>query len=353
MQPLIINQTDITPFQFELTQPFVFASNTLTVRKGFYLSIETLAGISVKGEASPLPGVSEETDRRARHDLEDVCILLKEVEVPADKDELFIFMKEKLLLHNYCSSVRFAVESALISLAAKASGLALVEFLGGQVADVSTAALLQGMHVQVLADAKRMMAQGYKVFKLKIGNRNIALDIKKVQDLRMILDKDCLLRLDANRVWSLKEANIFAELSGHERIEFIEEPLSEVARLNEFYQANHMPIALDETLAVIPCGLTAPGRCMPTLANNEGVKAYVLKPTILGLVKSLEWIREARAQGKKAIISSAFESPVGLKVLANLACLTGQTAGLGTERWFKNVKPLVNESGIIPSVLLK
>jgi hypothetical protein len=38
---------------------------------------------------------------------------------------------------------------------------------------------------------------------------------------------------------------------------------------------------------------------------------------------------------------------VGFKVLANLACMSGQIAGLGTERWFKNIKPIVGEDGII------
>ncbi len=121
-----------------------------------------------------------------------------------------------------------------------------------------------------------------------------------------------------------------------------------MSKLNEFYQQTHMPIALDETLAVVSCGVTAPGRCSPTLAHNEGVKAYVIKPTIIGgIIRTLDWIEEARQQGKEAIISSAFESMVSLKVLAHLACLTGQTAGLGTERWFKGVKPLVNEAGLI------
>jgi O-succinylbenzoate synthase len=249
--------------------------------------------------------------------------------------------------------VKFGIESAVLNLASKHAGQTLAQFLGGDCVDVPTAALLQGTHAQVIEDAKRLSDLGYKTFKLKVGDRNIALDVKKVQDLRVIIGKDALIRLDGNRVWSLKEALIFAELTGHDRIEFIEEPLSDPSRLNEFYQQTHWPIALDETLLVLRCGITAPGRCSPTLANSEGVKAFVLKPTILGgIIITLDWIAEARSQGKKAIISSSFESPLGLKTLANLACLTGQTAGLGTERWFRNTKPLVNESGIIPAALL-
>jgi len=43
---------------------------------------------------------------------------------------------------------------------------------------------------------------------------------------------------------------------------------------------------------------------------------------------------------------------LGFKVLANLACLSGQIAGLGTERWFKNIVPIVGENGIIKKEFL-
>ncbi len=78
----------------------------------------------------------------------------------------------------------------------------------------------------------------------------------------------------------------------------------------------------------------------------------MLKPMILGLIPTLDWIEKARLSKRKAIISSAFESPVGFKVLANVACLSGQIAGLGTERWFKNIKPIVDEHGIIKKEFL-
>ena len=95
-----------------------------------------------------------------------------------------------------------------------------------------------------------------------------------------------------------------------------------------------MRVALDESLS-------------SSLAGHEGVLAYVLKPMILGLVPTLDWIQEARLSNRKAIISALYESPGGFKVLVNLACLSGQIAGLGTERWFKNVEPIVGENGII------
>jgi o-succinylbenzoate synthase len=198
-----------------------------------------------------------------------------------------------------------------------------------------------------------LSGQGIKVFKLKVGDRNIALDVKKVNDIRVLLEGESYLRLDANRQWSLKEACIFAELIGNPRIDFIEEPIHDPSQLDAFYQKTRMRLALDETLQMMPIGMNAPGRCSLPLPQQEGVVAYVLKPMVLGLMATLDWIEQAKLLKCKAVISSVYESSVGLKVLANLACLSGQIAGLGTERYLKNPKPIIADNGTIKKELLK
>lgn len=347
MQPLIINHVDFSPFKIPFLHPFTFAGNTIQERKGHYLTIKTVDGQSAQGEVAPLEGLSPETPRRVERDLKEIRTFLMELNVPRDKEELLNLLRHEPQLLYVCSSVRFAVESAILMLASKAAGQSLAEFLGGQLKDVQSAVLLQGSHQDVIADFKRFAKQGVKVFKLKVGDRNIALDVKKIQDIRVLLDQGSYLRLDGNRVWSLKEACIFAQLAGNLNIDFIEEPIFDVTQLETFYQQSRMRIALDETLSVVRSGIRAPGRCSLPLSQQEGVVAYILKPMILGLISSLEWIEEAKLLKRKAIISSAFESPVGFKVLANLACFSGQIAGLGTERWFNNPNPILGENGII------
>jgi len=353
VQPLVISQSDILPFKIPLLKPIMIAGNTVKERSGFYLTIKTSEGLSVQGEIAPLEGISQETDRRAKHDLTEIRSYLMGLEIPPQRDELLGMMRQEPHLLNLCASVRFAVESAILMLASLATHQSLAEFLGADLKDVPSALLLQGTHQEVMADFKRFSSQGAKVFKLKVGDRNIALDVKKIEDIRVFLDQESYLRLDANRAWSFKEACIFAELAGHQQIDFIEEPVNDVTQLDAFYQQTRMRVALDETLAVVRSGIRAPGRCSSPLAGHEGVIAYVLKPMILGLIPTLDWIEEAKLSKRKAIISSVYESPVGFKVLANLACLSGQVAGLGTERWFKNPKAIVGENGIIKKELLK
>ena len=352
MEPLTVSQTAYSPFKIPFLKPFIFAGNTLRERSGFYLSLKTSEGLSVQGEAAPLEGVSQESIRRAKHDLKDTCSHLRGYKIIPQRDELFDMLRHDGHILNLCGSVRFAVESAILTLAAKAANQNLVEFLGGELKDVQTAVLLQGTHQEVICDFKRFSLQGAKVFKLKVGDRNIALDVKKIQDIRLLLDQESYLRLDGNRGWNLKEACIFTELVGNQRIDFIEEPINDVTQLDAFYQQTRMRVALDETLTVVRCGIRAPGRCSSPLAQHEGVIAYVLKPMILGLMPTLDWIEEAKFLKRKAIISSTLESPVGFKVLANLACLSGHIAGLGTERWLKNAKPIVGDNGTIKKEFL-
>lgn len=347
MEPLIVSEVSFAPFKIPFVKPFTFASTTVRERSGFYLTLKTSDELTVTTEIAPLEGLSPETFRRAKHDTKDSCAYLKNFKFVTDKDALIEQLRHDPHVLNQCGSVRFAVESALFLLAASKNKQALIEFLGGTPKDVVSAILLQGSHQEVINDVKRFSQSGAKVFKLKVGDRNIALDVKKVEDIRVLLEHDAYLRLDGNRQWTFKEACIFADLAGNQRIDFIEEPMNDAAQFEAFYQKTRMRVGLDETLQVIKCGIHAPGRCSPPIADNEGVVAYVLKPMILGVLPVLDWIEEARRTKRKAIISSLFESPVAFKVLAQLACLSGQIAGLGTERWFKNPKALVSEDGII------
>ena len=349
----MIAQSSIEPFQLSFQKPFSVGGNFLNERVGFYFNLVSSDGKKAQGEASPLPGLSNESLKKTQHDLQEIQAHLKDLEIPNNKRDLVDQLRRDEVINNLCPSARFAVESAIFSLAVQVNNQSLAEFLDSDLQDVYCAGLLQGTYDQVIADANQMVAHDVEIFNLKVGDRNIPLDVKKVNDVRAVIGEEGLLRLDGNRIWSLSEALLFMQMVGLKQIEFIEEPLSDLAGLNEFYQKTHAPVALDETLAVSRCGVTAPGRCSPTLAQHESVQAYILKPTVLGgIVKTLDWIEEARYSGRKSIISSSFESSVGLKVLATLSLLTGQVAGLGTSRWLKG-ENIVNEQGIILKEFLK
>jgi len=336
VQPIRITSTQIRPYTIQFQRPFIIAGGgAIAHREGLILTLSN--GIfNGQGEIAPLEGVSSETFKKAKHDLFVIEPQLNGIELPETLNDLVSFLKDFRPFEQACSSVRFGVESAIMDLVSQFHNMTLAQFLMASLKEVSTAILLQGSLEEVMHEAKVRESQGYKVFKLKVGDRNIPLDVKKVNQLRKILSADSSIRLDANRAWALNEAVLFGELIGQDRIEFIEEPLKDISHINTFYEKTLIPVALDETLRVLRCGLNTPGRCVPGLDRNEAVSAYVLKPTVLGgITVTLDWIHQSKDLNKKAIISSCFESPIGLGTLKNLALLTGNIPGLGTDLWFK------------------
>lgn len=331
MQPLMITAFDISPYKKSFKKPFNVAGQSLSYREGYYGTF-TANSLSAQGEASPLEGFSSETLKKSAHDLKLYGQTMVGQSITTDKEQLFTFLRNAL--KECAPSSRFAIESALIQLVAQARGQSLAEFLGVPLKKFLPVALLQGDHKQILEETTEYVKAGYRFFKLKVGNRNVPLDVAKVQAVRSVLPSDGTIRLDANRAWSVAQAVTFVQHIGRAHIQFIEEPLSDPSQLAEFAKQAHIPVALDETLMTSRCDVTAPGRCMPTLTNSDAVDYYVIKPSLLGgVLISLDWIEQAKRLGKKAVISSMFETSVGQTMLMQLASHTDQAPGFGTESW--------------------
>ena len=76
----------------------------------------------------------------------------------------------------------------------------------------------------------------------------------------------------------------------------------------------------------------------PMTFTPPDVHAVILKPTLLGFEQARHWARAAAAQGITTVVTSMFESSLGLRVLAAFAAgLNGDrdvAMGLGTASWF-------------------
>lgn len=165
--------------------------------------------------------------------------------------------------------------------------------------------------------AASLKEQGYKTVKMKIGSSgslNVSLEKQRIENVKSY---GHVLRLDANRSLSLQQAElIFDDLD----IDYAEEPLTpattsekHLGNLEELSMRTGIWYALDETLETLdPVLLT---KSFPRL---DGLKALVIKPQVLGM-KTFSWIEWANANQKQVIISSLFETAVGLHQLACLA----------------------------------
>ena len=188
--------------------------------------------------------------------------------------------------------------------------------------------LLAGPREQVLADARRLGDGGGRAVKLKVGSRPVVEDVELTRAVRDTIGDGVGLRLDANRSWTLEQAVAFGQELGACDVEYVEEPLREPEHLREFFDATGIPVALDESLLKLrPDDLE--GRCE--------VGAVVLKPTLLGgITKARQWVAKAAELDIRPVVSSCFESGVGLLALAEFAWMAirgSVPAGLDTYRW--------------------
>jgi o-succinylbenzoate synthase len=182
-----------------------------------------------------------------------------------------------------------------------------------------------------------------RVLKLKVGHTGSVDDDAAAVALLVasLRDSDCLLRIDANCSWSAEQFSLFCAQTRAcgDVIEYVEEPIAvktpeEMVRFcHDVYGddgcCGRPPLGLDESLVQFSLSETV------SLAVAPGVGAIVLKPSVQGdLCRMFRLARVAESRDVKVILSSVFDSGVGLAWAAVLASAIGHprsaSHGIGT-----------------------
>lgn len=265
-------------FRLPLCQAVATArGEALTHREGFLIRVEFEDGLVGFGEASPLPGWSQESP-----------------------DEVEKALRAWPAQNQWPPSVEFAMESARSAWVPERPRVAVA---------------LCGLATRV----EELANMGCPSVKLKLPGEGKAAR-EAVRKARELLPAGTRLRLDANRRFPMAEALAIAREAGEDILEFFEEPTFEIEKLREWPRRIGVPLAVDETLR--ECGAGHPA-C-------QAASIFVIKPTLTG-----GWQRclELAAMGKAVVISSSWESQVGLFALGELAARMPEprmAAGLDT-----------------------
>lgn len=249
------------------------------------------------GEIAPLPGFSHEDLPQAQREAERWLTQWRDGIMPPESE---------------LPSVAFGISCALAELD---ETLPLA-------ANYHSALLCSGDPDELF---NRLRALPRQVAKIKVGLYEAVRD-GMIASLLLEALPDLILRLDANRSWTLAKARQFAGYIAPElrtRIAFIEEPCASREDSLCFARETGINIAWDESVHQTDFVLRA----------ENGVSALVLKPMLIGSISKLQTlILRARQQGLGIVIGSSLESSIGLSQLARLAqALTpGATPGLDT-----------------------
>jgi o-succinylbenzoate synthase len=226
---------------------------------------------------------------------------------------------------------QFAAECAMADVAAQLEGLPLARWLDpstDSARSVPVNAALGGLVVLTPEDLAASAAEGYRVFKVKVGVEALDVELDRLARLADALPPGGQFRLDVNGAWTLHQARRALTALDELPIEALEEPLRhpDLDALSLLQARVGFPLALDESLT---------RGAWPDLSAVP-VRRLVLKPAVLGgLRRTLAMARAAQAVGLEVVVTSLIETSAGLWPTLQLAAAVGSPIpqGLATAGW--------------------
>ncbi len=148
---------------------------------------------------------------------------------------------------------RCALETALLDAHGKRLSLPVSELLGGRVRDRLPVlwTLASGDTARDIAEAEEMIdRRRHNIFKLKIGKRDVADDIRHVGAIKRALGDRASIRVDINMAWSEVEARQGLAMLGDVGCDLAEQPVhrSNRAAMARLAARSAVPIMADEAL---------------------------------------------------------------------------------------------------------
>ena len=327
---MTVKTAEIFRYAVPLDPPLSMGGRTWQTREGFFIKLTDDAGAVGWGEAAPLGNFQSGNLKKTEEQLINVASLLRNQPLPEAIEEMKAIHIDGIALAEYRPAVQWAVETALFTLKSNARQIPLARMLNRHCEpEIPVNGFLSGSLADIVSQAQTLLEQGYRAFKIKVGQCALEDDIKRIQAVNAVIEGKALLRVDANRSWELPDAVEFIRRVGLSTIEYVEEPLKDLSRVGDFYQETFMPVALDESIQALD---------LDRIQSMDGVDVLVLKPSVFGSFHKIwEIATRAKNRGLSVVFSSAFESSYGLTVIAHLAaCLTKNIpAGLDTAKFLK------------------
>ena len=337
-----IERAELIPFRLPLRKPWRFGDHRITERRGWLVRLADTNGVIGWGETTPFPEVGTESPRRAKKWLETALTGLAGMAPERALEDLPPAAAAP-------PAARCGVETALLDLAAKGTGVPLARLLATDAAEsIAVNATLGTLAGTEPEDVDTAIAADFRCLKLKAGVDSPERELAALEKLLDWLPAGVELRLDANRAWSWEQAKQMLGALGGKPVQWVEEPLREPnpAALAALRNASPVPLALDESLNHAN---------LNTLLAAAAADLLVLKPMRLGgLMPCLEMTRQARAAGVSSLVTTTLDGAPATHGAAHLAAAieasgTGLAHGLATGGWLaQDLAPgLVVERGRI------
>jgi muconate cycloisomerase len=244
---LIIRRVDAIPVALPLVKPVRMAAETVTHARNILVRIEAVDGTVGWGEAASAPTMTGDTlgglTAAVRDHLGPALIGTDAWMRPA------LMKRLRAVLHGN-PGAHSAVELALLDLAGQASGVRLIDLVGGPLRREVAPMWLVGNATpdEDVAEAKAKAREGIRFFKLKVGVKPLDSEIVTALAVREALGPDVSICADANCGFSYDAARRYLAATREVDLLFLEQPFADgdLKGLAGLARRTALPIGADE-----------------------------------------------------------------------------------------------------------
>jgi muconate cycloisomerase len=311
--PLIIRRVDAIPVALPLKAPMAMSGVTIATAENLLVRIEAKGGAVGWGEAASAPTMTGDTLGGLIAAVRDHLAPLLLGQDALGRPKLKAIMARALVGNTGAHS---AVEMALLDLAGRVLDRRLIDLIGSARRSAVRPMWLLGNPTpdQDIAEARMREAEGFHLFKLKIGVKPIEKEIAAALAIRQALGPKMPLCADANGGLTLVNAKRYVERTREAKLMFIEQPLppDDLASLKALARSR-LPIGVDEGIHS-PADIATHAR-----AGARGVSLKLIK--LGGLTTALEAAKLCqRLRLKVNVAAKIAESSLASAAAIHLAC---------------------------------
>jgi len=312
--------------RFELKEKILLDGEVCNYRDLYHIKIKIENGLSGSGEAVILQSHGTESADKLKNTLETKLPKLFNFKLaPKFEDNYSLFSS-----FSETPAARNALEQAVLNLILKKHNDLENIFHSKIISNIYLNDIIPSLpESETLGLLQKKITQGFEIFKIKTSSKNICQTFNLLNKIQTNFPK-IKLRLDPNCNWCFNELNKITNDFEKYNIDYIEQPFSKTDDLIKLQSKTKISIAADES-----------ANSVTKIKNliNSGIKTIILKPiTVGGILNSIEVINYAKQNNARIIVTSSFESNIGLQIPIITACLLNKNEhhGLNTSHFIVN-----------------
>lgn len=311
---------------FKFKKPSGTSRGVLLEKKSWFIRLE-LNGVVGVGECSVIPGLSPDYEDDKQYEA-----VLKKV-----SQQIELLINNLQLLKDY-PSILFGMESAILDLMNGGKQVYFDnEFSKGNLRVPINGLIWMGDFEEMNNQIQQKIQEGYTCIKMKVGAIDFDQEVKLLESIRnKYSSKELILRVDANGAFNTSNVERNLQILNKLEIHSIEQPImpKQIDLMADLCKKNIIPIALDEEL--IGVNILSEKK---TLLEKINPQYIILKPSLHGgITGTREWVELAEKMNIGWWITSALESNIGLKCIAEFTAQfpINMHHGLGTGSLYEN-----------------